>query len=151
MAIRALDVPGTTTTLYPEPFASKVAGRTKRKLGDFFGLQAFGVNLTTLAPGGASALRHWHSHQDELIYVVDGELTLLTNAGAELLTAGMTAGFRGGVPDGHHLVNRSDAPASYLEIGDRAPDHTTYPDDDIAAQRVDGQWVFTRRDGSPLG
>lgn len=149
--IRALDVNAITGTIYPEPFRSRIAGRAKRKLGDAVGLKNFGVNLTTLAPGAASALRHWHSHQDELIYVVEGELTLITEAGEQVLTAGMVAGFPGGEPDAHQLVNRGDEAASYLEIGDRSPDTTVYPDDDIAAEMVDGKWMFYRKDGRPYG
>ncbi len=149
--IHALDVDANTGTIYPEPFRSRIAGRAKRKLGDAVGLKNFGVNLTTLAPGAASALRHWHSHQDELVYVVEGELTLITESGEQVLTAGMVAGFPGGDPDAHQLVNRGDEAASYLEIGDRSPDTTVYPDDDIAAEMVDGKWVFYSKDGRPYG
>lgn len=136
---------------YPEPFASRVKGRVKRALGDVFGLQGFGVNLTRLRPGAMSALRHAHHVQDEMIYVLEGHPTLITDAGETELAPGTCAGFRGGSGDAHHLVNRSDADVVYLEIGDRRPgDGATYPDDDIAAvMGDDGKWRFTHKDGSP--
>lgn len=143
-------VPAATGTNYPEPFRSRMAGRRKQRLGDAAGLKNFGVNLTTLAPGGQSALRHWHTRQDELIYVLKGELVLVTDAGEQALTPGMCAGFRAGVADGHHLVNRGNAEAVYLEVGDRTPgDAVTYPDDDIAGQLMPQGWRFTRKDGTP--
>lgn len=141
--------PRAVTSNYPEPFRSRMAGRTKRQLGEVFGLTNFGVNLTTIAPGGVSALHHRHTTQDEFVFVVDGELVLVTDAGETLLGPGMCAGFpKGGTA--HHLVNRSSAPATYLEIGDRSPrDSVTYPDDDIAAVLgADGKWVFARKDGT---
>jgi len=104
---------------YPEPFKIRVAGRAKRRLGDALGLKNFGVNLTTLKPGALSALRHWHTKQDEFIYIVSGELILITNAGEQVLTPGMVAGFPAGRADGHHLANRGSADAVYLEVGDR--------------------------------
>src|SRR2546423_3781484 len=117
---------------YPEPFASRMAGREKRPLGDLFGLANFGVNLTRLAPGGISALRHAHSKQDEFIYVLAGRPTLVTDAGETLLALGMCAGFKSGSSDGHHLVNRTKEEVVYLEVGDRAKgDEGSYPDDDL--------------------
>ncbi|MFV8753169.1 cupin domain-containing protein [Nannocystaceae bacterium ST9] len=137
-------------SIYPEPFASRMDGREKKPLGDLFGLKNFGVNLTRLAPGGISALRHAHTTQDEFIYVVEGSPTLITDAGETPLSVGMCAGFRAGTGDAHHLVNRSDRDAIYLEVGDRSPgDAATYPDDDIAAALVEGKWVFSHRDGTP--
>jgi uncharacterized cupin superfamily protein len=137
-------------SIYPEPFASRMDGREKKPLGDLFGLKNFGVNLTRLAPGGISALRHAHTTQDEFIYVVQGSPTLITDAGETQLHAGMCAGFRAGTGDAHHLVNRSGEDAVYLEVGDRSPDDAaTYPDDDIAAALVEGKWVFSHRDGTP--
>ena len=150
LALRAVDVPARTTpSNYPEPFASRMAGRTKRALGDAFGLGSFGVNLTTLAPGAMSALKHVHSVADEFVYVLEGAATLVTDVGERELGPGDCAGFSAnGVA--HHLVNRSDAPVAYLEIGDRAPgDAGSYPDDDLVAVRADGRWTFTRKDGSP--
>jgi uncharacterized cupin superfamily protein len=136
---------------YPERYKRRVAGRAKRKLGDALGLKNFGVNLTTIQPGSASALRHWHAKQDEFIYIVSGELVLITDAGEQLLTAGMCAGFPAGKADGHHLVNRSARDAEVLEVGDRTPgDAAAYPDDELAARAVpQGGWQFTRKDGTP--
>ncbi len=135
---------------YPEPFKARVAARRKQRLGDALGLKHFGVNLTTIPPGAASALRHWHSHEDEFIYIVSGELVLVTNDGEQPLTAGMCAGFPAGKPDGHCLVNRTRTDAVYLEVGDRRPeDAVTYPDDDIAGQATPQGRRFTRKDGTP--
>lgn len=147
----ALDVPPRTKpSRYPEPFASRMAGRLKRALGDAFGLQNFGVNLTILAPGGESALLHRHSRQDEFVYVLDGEVILVTEEGETTLRPGMCVGFPA-AGAAHQLVNRSQTSAHYLEIGDRAPgDEGTYPRDDLAAQLgPDGDWVFTHKDGTP--
>jgi uncharacterized cupin superfamily protein len=153
LMLPALDprtVAGTSVSSYPEPFKQVVAGRAKQKLGDALGLKNFGVNLTTIKAGSASALRHWHATQDEFVYIVAGELVLVTDCGEQLLTPGMCAGFRAGAADGHHLVNRSGRDAIYLEVGDRTPgDAATYPDDDITARSVDGRWLFTRKDGQP--
>ncbi len=135
---------------YPEPFASRMEGRVKRPLGDLFGLTNFGVNLTTLKPGGASALRHAHSKQDEFVYILDGRPTLMTDAGRTLLGAGQCAGFRAGTGDAHCLVNETEDDVIYLEIGDRTPgDGATYPDDDLVAALVDGAWKFLHKDGTP--
>lgn len=137
-------------TNYPEPYKSHVAGRAKKKLGDALGLKNFGVNLTMLKPGAQSALRHWHAKQDEFVYVVSGELVLVTDAGEQTLTPGMCAGFPAGKADGHHLINRGDRDAVYLEVGDRTSgDAATYPDDDLAAQATAAGWKFTRKDGTP--
>jgi uncharacterized cupin superfamily protein len=137
---------------YPEPFASRVAGRVKRPLGDLFGLTNFGVNLTRLAPGALSALRHAHLKQDEFVYILEGAPTLVTDAGRKRLKPGMCAGFKAGTRDAHHLVNETAEDVVYLEIGDRTPgDAATYPDDDIAAAVIDGRWRFTRKDGTPYG
>jgi len=135
---------------YPEPFFSMMKGREKRRLGDVFGLSNFGVNLTRIAPGGMSALRHAHSKQDEFVYILSGRPTLITDAGETALEPGMCAGFKAGTGDGHQLVNRTDEDVVYLEIGDRTPgDEGFYPDDDLKAQLVDGVWRFTHKDGTP--
>jgi len=149
----ALD-PGTlperSGSSYPEPFRAAVAGRAKRALGDAFGLTQFGVNLVRLPPGCWSSQRHWHSHEDEFVYVVDGELTLVTDAGEEPLRPGMVAGFPAGRADGHHLINRSDAPATYLEIGTRiAADEAVYSDIDMELRRRPEGHVFVRKSGEP--
>jgi uncharacterized cupin superfamily protein len=151
VALVARDVaPRTEPSHYPEPFASRMKGREKRALGDAFGLTNFGVNLTRLAPGAVSALRHAHSAQDEFVYVLEGEVVLRTDEGETLLTAGMCAGFAHGTGNAHHLVNRSLRDVVYFEIGDRSPgDQGTYPDDDLQALLAEGRWRFTRKDGTP--
>ena len=137
---------------YPEPFYSQMRMREKRPLGDLFGLANFGVNLTRIAPGGASALRHAHTRQDEFVYILEGEPTLVTDAGSTQLKPGMCAGFKAGTGDAHHLRNDTGGDVVYLEIGDRTPaDGATYPDDDIAAAVVDGKWRLTHKDGTPYG
>ena len=137
-------------TNYPDPLKPRAAGRVKQRLGDALGLKNFGVNLTTLKPGACSALRHWHAKQDEFVYILSGELVLVTDSGEQLLKPGMAAGFPAGKPDGHHLVNRSERDAVFLEVGDRTPgDSATYPDDDLAARAIPGGWQFTRKDGTP--
>jgi uncharacterized cupin superfamily protein len=151
-ARRAAEVEPRTGTSYPAEFHARIAGRAKRALGDPFGLDQFGVNLTELAPGAHSALRHWHSHEDELVYVLEGEITLITDAGEEVLRPGDVVGFKAGVPDGHHLVNRSERPVRYLEIGSRRieVDRAVYPDDDLAVQPDGtGKRRMTRKDGTP--
>lgn len=148
-AIKAADVEARRGTTYPQPYRRQVEDRSKRQLGEHFGLTRYGVNLVELPPGAWSAQRHWHSHEDEFVYVLTGELTLITDAGEEVLTPGMVAGFPAGVEDGHHLVNRSGEPASYLEVGDRNDaDEVFYPDIDLELRRDDrGRRVFRRRSG----
>ena len=127
-----------------------MAGREKRPLGDLFGLSNFGVNLTRLAPGAVSALRHVHSKQDEFIYVLAGHPILVMDAGEMSLSPGMCAGFKAGTGNGHHLINRTNVEVVYLEIGDRTPgDSGTYPDDDIqAVLGPNGKWQFSHKDGT---
>jgi uncharacterized cupin superfamily protein len=142
--------PKAKQTNYPEPFASRMAGREKRPLGDLFGLTNFGVNLTRLAPKGVSALRHAHSKQDEFIYVLQGHPTLHTDEGRTRLSPGMCAGFKAGSGNGHCLINETADEVVYLEVGDRTPgDEGTYPDDDLKAMLSDGKWKYTHKDGSP--
>ena len=151
LAIKAEDAPlRTKPSNYPEPFFSRMLNREKRPLGDIFGLKNFGVNLTTLLPGGESALLHRHSKQDEFVYVLEGTPTLVTDAGEVELAPGMCAGFPAtGIA--HQLVNRTQRNVVYLEIGDRTPgDEGSYPNDDLkAALGPDGKWRFTRKDGTP--
>jgi len=148
MIINPENIPTKTTSNYPEQFKLLVAGRSKKRLGDAAGLKNFGVNLVKLAPGSCSALRHWHTKQDEFIYILEGEITLVTNAGEQILTAGMAAGFTAGVADGHHLINRSNAVSVYLEIGDRTlGDQVNYPDIDLVANDSPNGWSFTHKDG----
>jgi uncharacterized cupin superfamily protein len=151
VAIPAAEAPlRTKPTNYPEPFASRMAGREKRPLSDLFGLANFGVNLTRLLPGAMSALRHAHTKQDEFVYILQGNPTLHTDEGRTTLRPGMCAGFKAGTGNGHHLINETGEDVVYLEIGDRTPgDEGSYPDDDLRAQMVDGKWRFVHKDGSP--
>lgn len=154
LSLPALDpetVPAVSTTGYPEPYRAALAGRAKRRIGNALGLTHFGVNLVRLAPGAASAQRHWHSSEDEFVYILEGEVELVTDAGAQTLTAGVTAGFPAGKPDGHHLVNRSKQDVLYLEVGDRRPesDEAEYPDIDLRLVNRNGKLVFTHKDGKP--
>lgn len=150
VAILATEAPARVKpSNYPEPYATMMQGRVKRPLGDLFGLQSFGVNHVTMAAGASSALFHRHSVQDEFVYVLSGELTLVHEHGETVLGAGMCAGFahNGGA---HQLVNRSDAPALYLEVGDRqSGDAVDYPRDDLVAVRGDAGWTFAHKDGTP--
>jgi uncharacterized cupin superfamily protein len=145
-----LSLPARRATIYPAPYNSGYEGRAKRALTGALGLTQFGVNLTTLEPGAKSAERHWHRIEDECIYVLSGTLTLITDAGPVALSAGMAAGFPAGAADGHQLVNTSDAPATYLEIGTRSPDEVaTYPDIDLIAEKRDGVFTFRHKSGEP--
>ncbi len=150
VAIRAQGAPlRDKPSNYPEPFFSRMDKRHKRPLGDLFGLTNFGVNCTTLEPGGESALLHTHSRQDEMIFVLEGHPTLVTEDGEFELEPGMCAGFAaGGIA--HQLVNRTGSPATFLEIGDRTrSDEASYPRDDLmAVMDGDGKWKFRRKDGT---
>ena len=140
-----------TATVYPPEFAGAVKGREKRALGDFFGLTQYGVNLTTLAPGSWSAHRHWHENEDEFVYVIEGEITLIDDAGEHLLKPGMCAGFKSGVRNGHHLVNKTETPVTYLEIGTRAPiERAYYPEADMFFEKDGTKTTVTRRNGLPF-
>ena len=152
LALVAADVlPRNSKSAYPEQFVSRLGDRTKRPLGDPFGLTIFGVNLTTLPPGAVSALRHAHTKQDEFVYVLEGAPSLIIDSGETLLKPGMCVGFKCGTGDAHHLVNRGKTDVVYLEIGDRTlGDEASYPDDDIVAIKTnDGSRKFTRKDGTP--
>lgn len=151
IAVTAGEVPvRSKPSAYPEPFASRMAGREKRQLGDQFGLTNFGVNLTRLAPNSVSALRHAHSKQDEFIYILQGRPTLYTDEGRTVLAPGMCAGFKAGSGNGHHLINETAEEVVYLEVGDRTPgDEGSYPDDDLKALLVEGKWQFVHKDGMP--
>jgi len=137
-------------TLYPEPFRQRVLDRAKRRLGDACGLTQFGVNLVTLGPQGQSALRHWHTREDEFVYVLSGEVVLVTDDGEQVLRAGQCAGYPAGRANAHHFVNRSGKPAQYLEVGTRvAGDDAHYPDDDLRWLHRDGQEIPVHKDGRP--
>jgi uncharacterized cupin superfamily protein len=141
-ALEPLEVPMVHKTIYPAPHDKVVHGRYKRKLGPALGLKDFGVNLTMLMQGAASAMRHHHSNNDEFVFIVDGEATLITNAGEQTLSTGMCAGFPKGKKDGHHLVNKSDRPVLYLEIGtNHMPDVIGYPDTKL--------WLYEDEKGRP--
>ena len=135
LKLPALDpetVPQVRGSGYPEPFRTRMGDRVKRRLGDACGLKRFGVNLVVLGPGGQSALRHWHTLEDEFVYVLSGELVLVSNGGEQTLHAGICAGYPAGSRDAHHFINRCSAPATYLEIGNRIDgDNAFYPDDDL--------------------
>ena len=150
-ALEPANVPPRSTSGYPEPFRSRVLPREKRALGDALGLTKIGINLTTLPPGKESSMRHFHTREDEFVFVVEGEVVLRTDEGEQLLTAGTCAGFPAGAKNGHQLVNRSDRPARYLEISNRDPeDRAEYPDVDLAYDRApDGTHLFSHKDGSP--
>lgn len=137
---------------YPEPYRLRVLPREVRALGDALGLTHIGVNLVRMLPGKESSMRHWHSHEDEFLYLLEGELVLRTDAGEQLLRAGMCAGFPAGNADGHHLINRSAAAAAFLVVSNRDPQDTAY----YADAEVDLMWSppqargrMTRRDGTP--
>lgn len=153
IAMPALDpatVPGHHHCDYPSPFREPCIGRVRRKLGDATGLTQFGVNHVTLPPGVMSSMRHWHVHEDEFVYVLTGELVLVTDRGEQLLKAGMAAGFPHGRTDGHHLINRSKQAATFLEVGTRWPggDEGAYSDIDMKIVIVDGEERYARKDGT---
>ncbi len=143
-------VPGRRGTIYPPEHADGFEGRIKRALTERLGLSQFGVNLTTLEPGAKSSHRHWHASEDEFIYVLEGEITLVTKDGEKLLRPSMAVGFPAGDRDGHQLVNKSNRPATYLEIGTRAKDDDVeYPDIDMKGVKRDGRYQFLHKNGEP--
>lgn len=147
--ISPLDLPAMNRSGYPEPFRSQVLPREKRALGDASELTKIGINHTTLAPGRASSMRHWHTHEDELVYVLSGEVILVTDAGETTLRAGQCAGFPAGHTDGHQLVNRGTAPAVYLEISNRDDqDSAHYPDVDLRWNAPDSRGKYSHKDGT---
>lgn len=150
--IDTTSAPAGSGSRYPQPFDLPCRGRSWLRLGDAARLTQFGVNLVRLAPGAWSSQRHWHSHEDEFVYVLLGELVLVTDAGEETLRAGDCAGFKAGVRDGHCLQNRSDAAAEFLVVGSRSDeDHGEYPDIDLAfaAGRYSGGGGYRHKDGTP--
>lgn len=152
-ALDPMSLPPRTSSGYPEPYRSRVLPREKRALGDACGITKFGVNHTTLPPGKESSMRHWHTHEDEFIFVLSGEVVLRTDAGEQVLKAGMCAGFPvsadGSSGDGHQLINRGNEPAVYLEISNRdKADKACYPDVDLQFNGAGSPVMFTRKDGS---
>ena len=151
IAARALDLPARTGSDYPVPHNAPCLERVRRALGDAFGLSQFGVNLLDLPPGTWSSQRHWHERQDEFVYVLEGEVVLVTDEGETVLTPGMTAGFRAGSGNGHHLVNRSDRTARVLEVGTRTVEEVaTYSDIDMMVREDASGWGYFTKDGRPL-
>ena len=149
-ALDPLSVDPQSSTSYPEPYRSRVMPREKRPLGEQLGLKKIGVNRTTLPPGKESSMRHWHTHEEEFIYVLEGEVVLRTDGGEQVLTAGSCAGFAAGAKDGHQLINRSAKPAVYLEISNRdGEDYVYYSDADVDMMAT--PQGMKRRDGSPIG
>jgi uncharacterized cupin superfamily protein len=141
-------LPVDTRTGYPEPLNRVVIGRERKRLGNAVGLDQFGVNLTTLKPGAASALRHWHEKEDELIYVLQGEIVMVEDGGETVLKPGDAAGFKASTPNGHHLINRTESDVVYIEIGARSKHETAhYPDVDLVAIRDDNGMRYTRKSG----
>lgn len=147
--IDVANVPKRKGSGYPLIFAAPCTDRIRQRLGDAGGLTDFGINLMYLPPGGWSSQRHWHSHEDEFVYVLDGELVLIEDEGETLLRAGDCAAFPKGTGNGHHMINRSDRRAVYLEVGSRQPaDLTTCSDIDMMSANADGR--FVRKDGTPI-
>jgi len=145
-------LPTDARTNYPAPFDRAVLGRERKRLGNAAGLDQFGVNLTTLKPGAASALRHWHQKEDELVYMLEGEVLLIEDDGETVLRPGDAAGFKADNSNGHHLVNRTDRDAWYLEIGTRSKhDRVEYPDVDMLVIRDDKGARYTHKNGEPYG
>ncbi len=143
-------VPGRRGTIYPKPFDEGFDGRIKRALTDRLGLRQFGVNLTTLEPGAKSSQRHWHEQEDEFIYMLEGELVLVLMDGEHTLRASMAVGFPAGDRNAHHLINRSNRIATYLDIGTRSPNEdATYPDIDLRLQKRAGKVRFYKKSGEP--
>ncbi len=151
IAVSALDLPARQGTDYPAPHDGPCRNRIRRTLGDAFGLSQFGVNLLDLPPGTWSSQRHWHEHQDEFVYVLEGEIALVTDEGETVLRPGMTAGFRAGTGNGHHLVNRSDKIARVLEVGTRTVEEVAYYSDiDMMVRENADGWGYFTKDGRPL-
>jgi uncharacterized cupin superfamily protein len=146
----ATEIAAVSSTVYPEPYRSSVLPREVRRLGDAFGLTQVGVSLATILPGKQSSLLHHHSHEDELVYMLEGELVLHTGSGEEVLRPGMVVGFRAGAGEAHHMINRSAASATYLVASNRHPDDgAEYPEEDLAVKKgADGKYVATRKDGT---
>src|SRR5262249_42225031 len=139
-----------TKGVYPGDWRKVTDGREKAALGNVAGLTQFGVNITRLKPGAASALRHWHEQEDEFIYMLEGELTLIEDGGETLLKPGDAAGFKAGVANGHHLVNKSGRDAVFLEVGTRSADERGhYPDVDLVMIREASQFRFATKAGKP--
>ena len=149
MVVDPAELPVESGTPYPAPHDAIVQGRHRSRLSPVLGLTKFGVNVLRIEPGAQSSARHWHSEQDEFVYVLEGEATLVTDEGDTIVKAGMAAGFPAGNPNGHTLVNRSNSDVLVLEVGDRpVSEDVEYPDIDMANAVRGGKPNFTRKDGS---
>lgn len=150
-AFDPMDLPREARNPYPPPYDTVLDGRWRRAIGDPNGLTRFGVNLTEMEPGAVSALRHWHTEEDEFVYILEGTPTLVTDAGEQELRAGMCACFPANSGDGHRLENRSDAVVRYLEVGNRSSgEKVHYPDSDLVMDKTpDGRRTFLHADGTP--
>lgn len=143
-------VPVKTGSIYPEPYASRMAGRSSLRLGDAGGLTQFGANEVILQPGAMSSLRHWHHREDEFVMVIHGECTLVQDAGETVMRPGDCAAFPAGDRNGHHFINKSAAEARFLVVGSRMnPEKATYSDVDLEVEMKDGKASFTHKDGTP--
>lgn len=152
MKIDLAKAPVKTGSIYPPPYAEMMAGRSSQRLGDAGGLTQFGVNLVTLQAGAMSSLRHWHLAEDEFVMVTQGEVTMVTDAGAQLMRMGDCAAFPAGSPNGHHFINHTNAPAQFLVVGSKAArEVATYSDVDLMVTMEGGRATFTRKDGTPYG
>ncbi len=144
------NVPVDSRTNYPEPLNRAVSGRSRKRLGDAAALDQIGINLTTLKPGSASSLRHWHEKEDEFVYVIEGELVVIENDGETVLRAGDAAAFKANAPNGHHLINKSGADAVFLEIGTRSKvERVQYSEADLMMIRDNRGTRYTHKNGTP--
>ena len=145
------DAPEKTGSIYPQPLASQMAGRSSRRLGDLGGLTQFGANLVTLEPGAKSSLRHWHENEDEFVMITEGTCTLVDNAGRHAMAVGDCAAFPAGSDNAHQFINETDEIARFLVVGTKAPEECAhYPDNDMMVSLKDGQATFTKANGDPL-
>ncbi|NOU13036.1 MAG: cupin domain-containing protein [Methylococcaceae bacterium] len=148
--ITAEEIPSDSVIDYPEPFRSRMGRGNWRALGNHFGLTQFGVSFETLQPYAQSSVRHWHTLSDEFVYMIEGELTLITDDGEFILSPGMCMGFKAGEKNAHHLINKSHAVAKFMVVGSRAPrDLAFYPDDDLAWSDTEHGRIAVHKDGSP--
>ena len=147
--VAVADLPLNKSTIYPAHLKAPFAGRAKRRVGDAVGMKNFGFNITTLEPGAWSSHQHWHTRQDEMIYLLEGELTLVTDRGREIIKPGTAVGFPANTGEGHNLINNGTTTAVYIEVGDRLPgDEALYSDVDLAARQNPPSYSFTKKDGS---
>lgn len=144
-------IPIDTSTVYPPPYNKAVEGRSRKRLGRAAGLTHYGVNICTLKPGAASSQRHWHEKEEELVYVLEGEVVLCEDDGETILKPGDAAAWKAGVPNGHCLINRSNRDAVFIEVGTRAPsEHAYYSDIDMMVDRSEKGARYTKKNGEPI-